>query len=136
MKKLFSTSYSATAFDIAIFILRVSISSIMFHHGYTKIEHFSEMQEKFINFLGLGPTISLSLSIFAEVGCSILLILGLMTRLAIIPNIINMIVALFVAHNFDIFGKGELAAVYLIVYISLIILGPGGYSLDAMISKK
>jgi putative oxidoreductase len=94
------------------------------------------MQEKFINFLGLGPTISLSLSIFAEVGCSILLILGLMTRLAIIPNIINMIVALFVAHNFDIFGKGELAAVYLIVYISLIILGPGGYSLDAMISKK
>jgi putative oxidoreductase len=47
-----------------------------------------------------------------------------------------MAVALFVAHGFDIFGKGELPAIYLIVYVALIITGPGGYSVDALISKK
>jgi putative oxidoreductase len=136
MKKLFSTYFSATAFNFAILILRIGISITMLHHGYTKIEHFSEMQDKFMDFLGLGATISLSLTIFAEVICSILLILGLMTRIALVPCIINMAVALFVAHGFDIFGKGELPAIYLIVYVALIITGPGGYSVDALISKK
>ena len=136
MKKLFSTSYSATAFDISILILRIAVSITMIHHGYGKMTHFSEMQDKFMNFMGLGPAISLGLTIFAELFCSILVLVGFMTRLALVPCIITMAVAVFIAHDADIFDKGELAALYLIVYTSLIFIGPGRYSIDGLISQK
>ena len=136
MKRIFSVAYPDRAFDLATLILRVSIGVIMAYHGYGKLMHFSEMQEKFMNFLGLGPSISLALVVFAELFCSILLILGFMTRAALIPLIITMLVALFSAHNGDIFGKGELAALYLVAYTSLILTGPGRYSVDGILSKR
>ena len=107
----------------------------MIHHGYSKMTHFVEMQEKFINFLGLSGSISLCLTIFAEVFCSIALVLGLMTRLAVIPLIITMLVAIIVAHKGEVFGDGEAATMYLISYVIILLLGSGRYSADALISK-
>jgi putative oxidoreductase len=57
-----------------------------------------------------------------------------MTRLVVIPPLITMIVAVAVAHSFDIFGKGELPALYFVTYIALLLLGPGRYSIDGLIS--
>lgn len=136
MKKLFSVGYPDRAFDVAMLILRTGISITMIHHGYTKLAHFSEIQGKFMNFLGLGRSVSLGLVVFAELFCSVLLLLGLMARAALIPLIIAMAVALFSALNADIFGEGELAAVYLLAYISLILTGPGRYSADALLSGR
>ena len=117
-------------------ILRVGVSMIMIHHGYGKLTHFDEMQGKFMSFMGLSSSVSLGLLIFAEVACSALLILGLATRVALIPCIIAMGVAEFVAHGFDPWGKGEAAMLYLIVYVAIILVGPGRYSVDALIDKK
>ena len=136
MKRIFSVAYPDRAFDLAMFILRVFIGVIMAYHGYGKLMHYSEMQEKFMNFLGLGPAISLALLVFAEFFCSILLVLGFMTRGALIPLIISMAVAVFSAHNGDMFGKGELAALYLVAYTSLLLTGPGRYSIDGIISRR
>jgi putative oxidoreductase len=136
MKKLFSTTYSATAFNVAILVLRAGISITMIHHGYNKLTHFSEMQEKFMNFMGLGTDISLGLAIFAEFFCSILLLIGLATRVALIPMIITMAVAVFSAHSADIFGKGELATLYLLAYIALLLVGPGAYSVDGILNRE
>jgi putative oxidoreductase len=136
MKKIFSAGYTETAFNIATLILRVGTGGLMIHHGYGKLMHFSEMQDKFMSFLGMEPAVSLSLAIFAELVCSILLIAGFMTRLVVIPPLITMIVAVAVAvaHSFDIFGKGELPALYFVTYIALLLLGPGRYSIDGLIS--
>ena len=73
---------------------------------------------------------SLIMAIGAEVGCSILLILGLGTRLAVIPLAFTMLVALFVVHAEDPWKVKELAAIYLLVYASLLLTGPGQFSLD------
>ena len=89
-----------------------------------------------MNFLGLGPAVSLALVVFAEFFCSILLVIGFMTRAALIPLIITMAVAVFSAHSGDIFGKGELAALYLVTYTSLLLTGPGRYSIDGIISRR
>jgi putative oxidoreductase len=136
MKKIFSIGHPDRAFDAAMLILRVGIGVTMFHHGYGKLVHFSEVQEKFINFLGLGTSVSLALVVFAEFFCSILLVLGFMTRAALIPLIIDMAVAVFLAHSSDIFGKGELAFVYLIAFLSLTFTGPGRYSADGLLSRR
>lgn len=136
MKKLLSVKYSAGAFNTAMLFLRISIGTFMLVHGYGKLVHFSEWAPGFkTTFLGLSPTISFTLLVFAEFFCSLLLILGLFTRLAAIPLLIAMIMAVVKGHNKDIFGEGEHAAMYAVVYIVLILIGPGRISVDGMINK-
>ena len=135
MKKLFSTKYSAGAFSAAMLLLRLSVGILMMNHGYQKLMHFSDMQSKFMNFMGLGTTVSLALVVFAEFFCSLFLILGLFTRLATVPLIITMCVVLFKVQGGNAFGDGEIAALFLSSYLVLLIVGPGKASVDGMVGK-
>lgn len=135
MKKLLSTKYSAGAVSAAMLVLRLGAGLLMISHGYDKLIHFSSMQHKFMNFMGIGTMPSLALVIFAEFFCSLFLVLGLFTRLASIPLIIVMSVALFKAQNAQVFGKGELPALYLAAYIVILLIGPGRVSVDGMTGK-
>jgi putative oxidoreductase len=135
MRKLLSTKYSAGAFNAAMLLLRLGLGILMMHTGYNKLTHFSEYQDKFMNFLGMGSTMSLALVVFAEFFCSMFLILGLFTRFAAIPLIITMCVALFKAHNAEFFGDGQVAALFLTGYLVLLFVGPGRVSVDSMIGK-
>ena len=135
MKKLLSTKYSAGTFNIAMLLLRFGVGVLMINHGYDKLIHFSAMKADFMNFLGLGNSISLTMVVFAEFFCSLFLIIGLFTRLSVIPLIITMAVALFMVFKGDVFGKGELPALYLAAYIVLLLLGPGKISVDGMTGK-
>ncbi len=135
MKKLLSTKYSAGAFNTAMLVLRLGVGILMMNHGYDKLIHYGDRHNKFMNFLGIGSSLSLALVIFAEFFCSLFIVLGLFTRFAVIPLIIVMGVALFKAHNSEFFGKGEMAALYLAAYITLLFVGPGRVSVDSMVGK-
>lgn len=135
MKKLLSTHYSAGAFNTAILLLRVAVGGLMMKHGYDKLVHFAEYKSKFINFMGIGAGPSLALTIFAEFFCALFIVIGLFTRLAAIPLIIAMCVALFKAHNSDFLGEGEMATLYLAGFVVLLIVGAGKVSVDGMIGK-
>ena len=136
MKKLFSTRVSENALAFALLVLRVGAGSLMLmKHGLDKLMHFSQKAGGFADPFGIGSTASLSLAVFAEFFCAVFIILGLFTRLATIPLIIAMSVALFVAHQGDFFGKGELAGLFLIVFVTLLFTGPGKASLDRLIAK-
>lgn len=135
MKKLFSIGYTSSAFNIAMFVLRVGAGVLMIHHGYDKLVHFQSYAPKFMNFMGLGSNVSLSLVIFAEFFCSIFLMLGLFTRLAAIPLLIDMAVAVTKAHNMEILGEGEHASLFFLIFFFIFIIGPGRISIDGMINK-
>jgi putative oxidoreductase len=135
MRKLFSIGYSTSAFNIAALILRLGSGALMLPHGYDKLVKFKTMSPNFMPFLGMSPEISLALVVFAEFFCSILVILGLMTRFACIPLIIDTFVALAKGHDFDLFGKGEHAALFLTIFLALLFVGPGRVSVDGMIKK-
>ena len=135
MKQLFLSRISIGATNFALFVLRVATSILMIPHGYDKLVKFSAMKTQFMPFMGLNSATTLGLVVFAELFCSILLVLGFATRLATIPLIINMVVALVIVLGGDVFGKGEPAALFLIPYIVLLFTGPGAYSIDAMIKK-
>lgn len=136
IKKIFSTKISDTQLNIALLILRVTVGVLMAHHGYGKLTKFADIEPKFMEFLGLSKGISLGLVVFAEFFCSLLLIAGLFTRLALIPLAITMLVAVFKAHSGDIFGDGEIGFLYLAIYISLFLKGAGAYSIDKLLFHK
>ncbi len=135
MRRIISSKYTPGAFNFAMMVLRLCLGVLMLSHGYHKLIHFNTMRGSFLNLFGLGSTLSLTLDIFAEFFCSIFLIFGLFTRLAIIPILIAMTVALFKAHHGDIFGAGERAAIYLACSITILFCGPGRISVDGMIGK-
>lgn len=126
-------SRSETARSLGLLLLRVAISGCMLVHGWQKLSGFEAMADKFPDPLGMGSRLSLVAAIGAEVGCSVLLILGLATRLAAIPLSFTMLVALVAIHRADPWQKQELAAVYLAVYASLLLTGAGCFSLDSLI---
>ena len=135
MNKFLSTKYSKGSFNFAMLFLRSFLGLLLASHGYTKLVKFSSLKYSFINFMHLGSTISLSLIIFAELVCGILLILGLFTRFAAIPIIIGMCVVVFVASHGQIFSGGERGMIYLAAAVTIFLCGPGKISVDGMMGK-
>jgi putative oxidoreductase len=139
MRRLFSTGTSDSAFSFATLLLRLGVGFLMLlNHGYNKLIHFSSYAQKFADPFHIGRTPSLALTIFAEVFCSVFIILGLFTRLATIPLIIAMTTAFVFAHNANYRsgpGGGEMALLFLTGYIVLLFTGPGKVSLDRFIGK-
>ena len=135
MKKLLSTKYSASAFNIALLILRAGFAGLMLPRGYDKLVHFAMYKKDFLNFLGMGSSLSLALLIFAEFFCSLFLLIGLFSRLVVIPLIIAMNVAFFIGENAEIFGKGEHAAMFIIGFLVILLVGPGKISVDGVMGK-
>ncbi len=136
MKKLFSTRYTDNAFNFAILLLRLFAGiSMAVNHGYGKLTGFKQVLAKgFADPFGIGQSMSLSLTIFAEFFCAIFIAVGLLTRLASIPLIIAMSVAFFMAHHARI-GEGELAGLYLTIFVVLLFVGPGKISVDRLLGK-
>lgn len=131
MKKLLFARHNAGSIDIALLIARVLIAGFMLVHGLPKMEKlFSGEPIAFASVFGMGPGLSLWLAVFAEVICSVFILIGLGTRLAVIPLIITMLVAVFNIHLADPFVKKEMGLHYLLTYSMLLILGSGRYSLD------
>lgn len=124
------TSEQDRVTSTGVLLLRVGIGGLMLVHGIAKIQAFSEMSAAFPDPIGLGSQLSLIMAIGAEVGCSVLLIVGFVSRLATIPLAFTMLIALLIVHKADPWNTKELAAVYLLVYLSLLLSGPGRFSLD------
>ncbi|TWU24478.1 DoxX family protein [Bythopirellula polymerisocia] len=119
--------------SIGLLTLRVSFGLFMLVHGWQKLMGFKEMADNFADPIGMGSRLSLISAIGAEVGCSLLLIIGFGTRFAASPLAFTMIVACFVVHGADPWQRKELAAAYLAVYAALIFTGGGRFSLDHLI---
>jgi putative oxidoreductase len=123
--------------DIVLLVVRVFIGFAMLSHGFPKLQMLLEGGNvEFFNFLGMGPKISLGLTVFAEFACSILLILGLFSRVALGFLIFTMIIAAFVVHGADPFEKREMSLIYLSIYLLLMVFGAGKISVDHMIEKR
>ena len=135
LQNFFSTKgINGSLASFGLLVLRVAICAMMLTHGLNKLSHFSTMSQNF-NPIGIGGPLSLSLVIFAEVFCSIALLLGLFTRLATIPLMVAMCVATFVSHAGQPFAAKELALLYLAFYTAVLLIGPGRYSIDRLLWK-
>ena len=137
----------ATA-SLGLFALRAMVGLMMLiGHGIPKIQNFQVILKKgfyqpdFFPLNLMSKQIILGMTVSAEVVASLLLILGLATRPAAFIFGFAMVVAAFGAHGTAPWFSGgpgpskELALMYLIPVIAVLLAGAGGYSLDAAIYK-
>jgi putative oxidoreductase len=103
-------------------------------HNIPKVTHFFET-------LGIpAPGFHAVLVGYSELLCGSALVIGLLARLATIPLIVSMIVALLTAKLGDIHGLFDLVGqdefTYLVVLIMIAFLGPGRASLDRFVAAR
>ena len=122
-------SYS-TFINVSIVIVRIYTSAMMLTHGFPKLMRLLDGDMKFRDPIGLGPELSLILTVFSEFFCSILIIIGLGTRLATIPLLITMVVVLFIVHGSNPISEHLNVVAYIAAYLALFAIGSGKYSLD------
>lgn len=136
MKRLSSNNTYTNAIDLWLLVSRVAVGIFMLTHGFPKLQTLLSGDIKFADPFGFGATPSLILTVFAEFFCSVLLIIGFATRLATIPLIITMLVAIFSILSDQPFEKKELPSLYLLIFIGFFIWGAGRYSVDYLIGGK
>ena len=119
----------------------------MAFYGYQKLINFetmaaSDFWAKDVSFLGMTGKTPLALTIFAEFFCSLLLIIGLFTRLALIPLLICMGYIIACVAKFEVIYSGDNGIevnngfVYFMIYLGIFLTGPGNYSLDHKIANR
>jgi putative oxidoreductase len=125
--------------DAGLLVLRVGIGGIFVLHGYPKIAAGPEMWAQIGGAMGLvgvtfAPVFWGFMASFAEFGGGLLVALGLFTRLAAALMMITMAVATVVHwHGNDDFGFVSHPLKCVFVFLSLLLMGPGRYALDACI---
>lgn len=116
-----------------LLLMRLFFGILLLIHGLDKWIHFEQLEINFPDPLGVGSRLSLMLALFAEVFCACFVILGVLTRLMLIPIVISMFVAFFVVHQGQSFAARELSFIFMIAFLLLMIFGPGRYSFDSWI---
>lgn len=122
--------------DLGLFALRVFAGSLMLTHGLPKLVNFQEVVVNFPDPIGLGSETSLMLVTGAEVGCALLLIFGILTRVAALPLFIAMCVAVIhQIYSEDPFRSYELPILYAAAFLCIVLAGPGSPSVDRAVSS-
>ncbi|MBO9732209.1 MAG: DoxX family protein [Chitinophaga sp.] len=135
MRKLFSTGYTNGAVNFSMLVLRVVFGGMILMHGWPKLINFTAKMNSFPDPLGVGHKISLGMTVFAEVFCAVLIIMGLLTRLASIPLVICMSVIIFMIQASKSIPEKELPILFLAAFVTLLFTGPGKFSIDGALGK-
>lgn len=121
--------------NFAVLFLRLFVGFMLLRHGIDKIQNFETLKATFPDPIGWGSQLSLVFVILTEVGCSLAVMLGFLTRLALIPLIFSMALVAFVVHSpFSVSGS-ELPLMYLGIFIALFLTGPRKWSVDSLLYK-
>lgn len=139
-----TASKQALLLDLGLLAARLGYGGMMaIGHGWGKLKGFPENHESFSDPLGVGPSLSMALAVFAEFFCGIFLALGFATRFAAFNLWFTMTVAAFVIHGSDPFfrasptqGFKEFAMLYWFAFLLIMLAGPGRFSIDRLIMKK
>ena len=132
---LFPQYFRGKGISFLILLLRLFFGVLFFMHGLDKMTNFSVLSDNYPSVLGLGSYTTLMVTIFCEFACSMFLMVGLMTRIVLIPMALAMAVAFFDIHD-GMMPEGELSLIFMILFIILFMTGPGKYSIDWLIDRR
>jgi putative oxidoreductase len=136
LKALFATN-TGTGTSFGLLVLRVAGLSLFLKHGWEKLSGYSTMVQHFPDPIHIGAHASLAYAMFSDGICSVLIILGLATRLAAAVILINVLTAFVFVHHAAYFSNShlELLALYIIIFATLLFTGAGRFSIDERLRR-
>jgi putative oxidoreductase len=121
-----SVSHALTLLGIGLLFMRVSAALLLLQvHGLPKLLNWSTELQRIEDPFGLGASLTLGLAVFAEVLCPLLLILGVYARLACLPVLAVLAVAVVIVHPEWTLEQGQFAWLLIILFAGLALTGPG-----------
>jgi putative oxidoreductase len=129
--------------DYGLLLMRLMLGIVFMFHGSQKLFGMFEGMgiQGFAGYLeGMKipmPQVSAYAAAIAELGGGACVLVGLLTRLAVIPMIITMAVAFIVAHKAKFYGEGngEHALTLGVMLLTLMLTGAGRFSIDGIFRK-
>lgn len=123
--------------DVGKALLRFAVGGPMLLHGVSKLAHGVDgIARRFVE-LGLPGALAYG-ALLGEVVAPILLLLGVLTRIAGALVAATMVVAVALVHSADVFSRNprtgawaiELQALYLFGAVAVVLMGSGRYGLS------
>ena len=139
IKDILGTETGGFNTSIGLLILRICAGlSLFVKHGLEKLTGYSVMVQHFPDPIHIGAHASLAFALLSDGICSMLVVLGVVTRPAAAVIKVNLLTVFFLVHHAAFFSNGhvELVWVYIAVFASLIWTGPGYFSFDAFWSGR
>ncbi|WP_237884423.1 DoxX family protein [Pseudomonas sp. PGPR40] len=126
-----TSRWNEQAQDFGLLFLRVSGALFLLGvHGLPKLLDYSAELQRIEDPFHLGAQLTLILAIFAEVLCPLLIVAGVLVRLACLPVLFVLLVALLVVHPQWSVAEGQFGWLLLILFTSVFIAGPGRLALN------
>jgi putative oxidoreductase len=124
---------------LGLLVLRLALGTLMIAHGYQKLFGGMGQFMGMLSHMGISPWMGY-LTVAAEFGGGILIVLGFLTRLAALAILIDMLVAIFKVHLHNgLFSKNggfDLPMVCGAIAFSLIWSGAGPIAMDWLWGSK
>jgi putative oxidoreductase len=119
---------------------RLAVGLLFMSTGWGKVHNLQKVTG-FFQELGIpAPGLNAVVVGYSELICGTLLVVGLASRLATIPLVVSMVVAILTAKRADLHGLFDLVGfeefTYLCVLLMIAIGGPGTVSLDHVLVRK
>lgn len=125
--------------NVGLLLLRLAVGGCIAAHGFQKLSDGVSNFAAGLERNGMpAPEIMAWLSVLSEWVGGIFIAVGFLTRLAAIPLVINMAVAVLLVHRHAYFLPAgmEYALNLGVTYLVIALLGPGKFSLDRLIFAK
>ena len=124
--------------SFGLLILRISIGTMLIHHGYEKLADIENFADAFVRPIGIPfPILASYIAAYSEIYGSWLLIAGLLTRFAALSIVGTIGVAIYhaiVTAGFNIYLL-ELLILFMGVSLCILLLGSGDFAIDRFLRK-
>ena len=124
--------------SFGLLILRISIGTMLIHHGYEKTADINNFADAFVRPIGIPfPILSSYIAAYSEIYGSWLVIVGLFTRFAALSIVGTIGVAIYhaiVTAGFNIYLL-ELLILYMGGSLCILLLGSGDFAIDRFLRK-
>lgn len=126
--------------SVALLLGRLAVGLLFLSTGWGKVHDIGKVTEFFASLHIPAPGFHAVLVGWTELLCGAALVLGLLTRLAAIPLVVSMVVAILTAKRAELHGLFDLVGfeetTYLVMLSMIAVLGPGDISLDHLLTRR
>lgn len=130
-----ASQWNERAQDFGLLFLRISGALFLLGvHGLPKLLNFSAELQRIEDPFHLGAHLTLILAIFAEVLCPLLIVVGVLVRLACLPILFVLLVAMLIVHPQWSVAEGQFGWLLLILFTSIFIAGRGRLALNVRLA--